>query len=250
MAPTFKHGKGTRILVNQYNLSTMLDDFSMNSEVNTAECTPYGNNDRKYVPGVRSGSISFGGMFDGGTDHTQAVLESALGSSTDLVTSVGFDDSTGGRCRLFKAVETSFEVTSPVDDVVSVQGAMDANERVGYGRWLRPWGTAATTTGSGSSVDSSPETGSTAGSTRGGAAHLHITSASTLTSVTIKVQHSSNGSAWADLISFTASTAARVQRSTVAGSVKRYTRETRSAFTGGAGKSITHAVAFARYRNA
>jgi len=240
MAPAFKHGKGTRVLIGAVDFGSMLNDSGVSLSVPPAKATPYGAGDEEYIAGIRSGTATFSGMFDGSTTDTQAVIVAALGSTGALVHTVGpGSDTVGAPARMFRGLPSGIDVSSPADGVVAVQVGAQVTGRVLSGRFLKALA-ATTSTGASAAVDGG------AASTGGGTAHLHITAASTLTSVTVKVQHSSSSTAWADLVSFTASTATGVQRSTVAGAVKRYTREIRTAMTGGASKSVIHSVAFAR----
>ena len=145
---------------------------------------------------------------------------------------------------MMRADDTKYDISVPHDDIVGV--AIDAQACDGYygGRILRPLG-AITTTGSGSGV-ATPGTTVAGGTTGGGIGHFHLTTQSTLTSLTNKIQHSTSGSTWADLITFTAATHETFQRSTVSGTIKERLRSTVSTFTGGAWKSATLAVAFSR----
>ena len=218
-----------------------------------AEVTTFGDNDRNYMPGLRDGTLSFDGLFSASTTPTDDIvlyLDGALGGSTKQVFTVDVDRSTGGRAWLMRADDTTYDISAPLSDVVSV--SVDAQASDGYrgGRVLRPLA-AATSTGSNSAVATAGTTA--AGGTTGGAvAHLHVTAfGSTKNGATIKVQHSTSaGSTWADLITFsTLAGDPTFQRSTVAGTVKEQVRATISAMSSGAGstaKSITHSVAFAR----
>ena len=109
---------------------------------------------------------------------------------------------------------------------------------------------ARTATGSGSAVLTAGTT-TVGGTTGGGIGHLHVTAfGTTKHGGTYKVQHSTSGSSWADLITFSTFTGdPTFQRSTVAGTIKEQLRATLSAFSSGAGstaKTITAAVAFTR----
>jgi hypothetical protein len=86
----------------------------------------------------------------------------------------------------------------------------------------------------------------TAGTSFGAQAYLQVT-AFTGTDVTVKVQHSTDGSTWTDLVAFTPTTAAHIgQRATVSNStsVNRYVRA--ATVTTGGFTSVTFAVAFMR----
>jgi len=88
-----------------------------------------------------------------------------------------------------------------------------------------------------------------AASTNGGVAHLHVTTNTRNGAITVKVQHSSNNSTWADLFTFTATTSATTtsERIEVAAgtAVNRYLRANVSGFAGSSG-TATITVGFAR----
>lgn len=98
---------------------------------------------------------------------------------------------------------------------------------------------ARTASGNGASKDDG------AASSKGAVAVLHCTAASgTSPTLTVKVQHSADGSTWADLIVFTTLSAAGAERKVVGGTVNRYVRATWT--IGGTSPSFTFAVTFAR----
>lgn len=250
MAVTPIHGKNLRPLVDEKDLSGFLRELTVSSEVETAEITTFGDHDKEFIPGLRDATLSFDGLFSASTTSVDDItnwLDDALGGSTRHVVSVDVDRSTGGRAWLLRTDNTKYDISAPLDDVVSVAVDMQASSGFRGGRMLRPLRTS-TSTGSQSAV-LTPGTTSAGGTAGGGVGHLHVTAvASTFNTCTFKIQHSTSGSTWADLIAFTATTAATFQRSTVAGTIKERLRSTISSYTAVAGAdSITAAVAFARH---
>jgi hypothetical protein len=240
--PTFRHGKNTTVLSDDFDLTTYLNSASVSASIETPETTTFGSSDRSYIVGHNEGTVSFEGLFDGTTDSADSIFHAALGNTTDKVISVSTDStSVGGRAILVKSAATSYEISSPLTDVVSVSGEAVANEGLDYGVWLG-CKSAITTTSTGASVDNA------ASSTNGGVAHLHVTANTRSATTVAKVQHSSDNSTWADLVTFTtvAIGTKTHQRSVVATgtTVNRYLRAlvTPAAGTG----SITFSVAFSR----
>lgn len=238
--PTFRHGKGTVVLSKEFDISPYLNSVSVTNGVEIPETTTFGSNDRSYIAGHLEGTISFEGYFDGSEDAIDEILEAALGNATYSPVSVSNDGAgVGRRAILLEAVSTSYELSSPLTDVVAISGGANANQGLDYGVWLGAL-SAITGTSTGTSVDNS------ASSTNGGVAHLHIT-ANTRSSTTVaKVQHSTDNSVWADLVTFTTvgTGAVTSQRATVTGTVNRYLRAlvTPASGTG----SITFSIAFSR----
>ncbi len=245
MAPSFVHGKGARIYAGNKPIYTILQSIDVDHTCDTPETTVFGNGDRTYQSGgVREADMSFDGFYDGGSSEAQKLIEDALGSTAPTTITYGMGGAaTGARARLVTTLPVGFGVQSMATDVVKVTASVKPTSRMDYGVFLLNE-TAVTTTGSSTAV--SRDNGSTAASSNGGVGHFHLIAQSTLTSLVVKVQHSSAAVSWADLITFTAATGITVQRSTVAGTVKRYVRATRSTFTGGAGKSVQAVVAFGR----
>ena len=255
MAPTNRAGKGQKLLFGNANMSDILTSVTVTASVNAHDTTVFGNSDKTYIAGIRDGNVSYSGLFDGSalstastatTGALDARFQSALAASTQPVVTYGPEgDTLGYRARMWRQETIEYVAGSPADDVVKVSASGNMSTRQDFGVWLHALAARTSTSSTFTQVDS----GYAAGTTGGGVAHLHVTSDTTLTSVIVKVQHSSSTS-WADLITFTAfdesSQAAAAQRSTVSGTVKRRTRVIVSTFTGGAAKSATFGVAFAR----
>ncbi len=238
--PTFRHGKNTTVLSDDFDLTTYLNSASVAASVEVPETTTFGSSDRSFIVGHNEGTVSFEGLFDGTTDSADSIFSAALGNTTDKVISVSTDStSVGGRAILVSSASTSYEISSPLTDVVSVSGEAVANGGLDYGVWLG-CKSAVTSTSTGTSVDNS------ASSANGGVAHLHIT-ANTRTATTVaKIQHSSDNSTFADLTTFTTIAIGDTthERKLVTGTVNRYIR---AVVTPAAGSgSITFSVAFSR----
>jgi hypothetical protein len=240
--PTFRHGKNTTVLSDDFDLTTYLNSATVSASIETPETTTFGSSDRSYIVGHNEGIVSFEGLFDGTTDSADSIFSAALGNDTDKVISVSTDStSVGGRAILVKSASTSYEISSPLTDVVSVSGEAVANEGLDYGVWLG-CKSAITATSTGTSVDN------TGSSYNGGVGNLHITANTRDATTVAKVQHSSDNSTWADLTTFETIAIGTLtsERIIVAPSttVNRYLRAvvTPAAGTG----SITFSVAFSR----
>lgn len=255
MAPAFRHGRGTRVCVGPRDLSQYLKMSTISASCDAADVTCYGTGDKAFIPGLGGVTASFGGLFSfsSGVLSTQIdkFLQAALGGSTQLVVTIGPEgDSTGRYAMLMKGDATKLDVASPVTDAVTISADILGSDGYDGGVWLMGV-TPRATTSSGSAVQAAASTTTQPFSTGGGVGHFHLVAATTLTvGVQCKVQHSTTGSTWVDLITFTLTTASSgvgaFQRSTVAGNVKEKLRGTCNAFTGGAGKTATFGIAFAR----
>lgn len=254
MAPQFRHGKGTRVLINQFDFSASMQDVKFTSVAPSADVTCFQQNDMNYIPGIREGKISLDGRFAFSTGAASTspdrVFANYLGGSTQWVLSIGPEgQSTGGWAFMLKSDETAHDIDSPIEGVVSLAAQAQGSSFHTGGVFLRPLTTAHSTavggTNTGVVFAGSTATGF---STGGGVGQLHVTYTTKVTgtrTATFKIQHSTSGSTWADLIVFTNATKATFQRSTVAGNVKERLRSTISAFAGSSG-GLTAAVTFAR----
>lgn len=242
--PTYRHGKNTSVFFDKYDLSTFFSEASTSRTVETNETTTFGASAKTYLAGLRDGTVSLSGLFDGSVAAVDELLAASLGSSTDNVATFLFEGVTTGQiCHLMTTQSTSYEVTSPVSDVVSVSAELQANGGLESGRVLAANSTIATaTTTNGTSVDNA------AASTNGGVAHVHVTANTRNGTTTIKVQHSVDNSTWVDLVTFAtvAISTTTSERVTVATgvSVNRYLRS--QIVTAGATGSITSTASFSR----
>ena len=250
MAVAPKHGKDLTPLIDEKDLSGFLTSVSVTASDDPADITTFGSNGYKqYVSGLKDVEFSMEGLFAASTtaaDDIVNYLDGAVAGSTKQVVTIDVDGTTGGRCWMLNGDLTTYDISSPVDGIVGMSAAIQGSNGYAGGRMLRPL-KASTSTGSQSAV-ATPGTTSAGGTTGGGVAHLHVTSvASTFASATFRIQHSTSGSTWATLHTFTAATGVTFQRSTIAGTIKEQVRNTISSYTATTGAdTITAAVALSR----
>lgn len=86
--PTFRHGKNTRLLVDQYDLSTNFRQVQMNMQQDAPETTAFLAVVKSYVVGLPDGRLSLSGMYaaDAGSG-ADAILSPMLNTSTPAVVS-------------------------------------------------------------------------------------------------------------------------------------------------------------------
>jgi hypothetical protein len=236
--PTFRHGKNTVVLSDEYSLSDYLNSVSHSNAVETPETTVFGLADRTYIVGHTDGSISFEGLFEGDTDAIDELLDAALGSDTERVITIGNEGGAlGRRAVLLASKSQAYEISSPLTDVVSITGSAVANGGLDYGVFLASQ--AITTTLTGNAVDNA------ASSSNGGVGHLHITANANDGATVAKIQSSADNVSWADLVTFTTVTASTTasERIAITGSVPRYLR---ALVTPAGSGSLTVNIAFSR----
>ena len=125
--PTFKHGKNAYLSLDGtagtlVDISNTLNEISMPREIETAETTAFGNDDKTYITGLGDATISLSGMFDATTDTLIAgdIANLKSGSVSSLTFEYGPAGSVSAQPKFTgEALITSYEVSSPVGDVVT-----------------------------------------------------------------------------------------------------------------------------------
>ena len=238
---SFVHGSEGRVYANGFDLSAFLKSVSSSHEIEAHESTTFGATAKTYMPGLEDATLSAEGLFSGAAGATDAVLFAALRGRSPVVWNwLPSGDVDGGFGYGLLALETSYEIETPVDDLVSVSAEAQSNvgrERV---QIIHPL-TARAATGEGTSRDNAALTSA------GGVGYLQVTTVTGGSpSITVKIQHSVDAAAWVDLITFNAVTASNnAQRIIVANTVNRHIRAIWTIT--GTSPSFTFFTAFGRY---
>lgn len=220
----FLPGYGIRVFANELAVSTTVAGVTASHSRQVSEVTTVVDLGARFVPGLKSGTMALRGPSDSAVaSGLNAEMNAALGVDNSLlVTAVPDGDAIGKPALFCLADMTDWAIDASVNDAVGFTMGAAADESVDMGWVLHPLG-AETVDGNGTSVDrgvvGTPSTG-------GLAAALHVTAYAGLTSALLKVQHSTDNSVWADLVSFTSVTAVTSQRVSVPNgtTVNRYLR--------------------------
>lgn len=231
--PTFTHGKNTKVLIGEHDLTSSFKEFTAATSIDMAETSAFGNTNKTYIQGLGDTNLSLSGMFSGGEDEVDDVLGSTLASDDTLPVTIapaGFG--VGKRAFGMGAQTASYEITGSIGDVVAVssQFASKVDSAGKSGRLLTP-GTSITATGNQTSVDLA------AASTNGGYALLHVTANTRSAGTTITIEDSADDSSFATIATFTvvATTDVVSEYLAITGTIRRYVRAvvTLAAGTGG-----------------
>lgn len=237
MAPVFRHGKGTVVLANHYNLTDICNDSGLEVSVDKAETTCYGASDKTYLAGQVDAVVNYSGVYDANTSlasfavgegfRKQEIIAAVLGASTGLANTYGAGGSVRGRkANLFRGSPEGLKFSAPMGDAVKWEAGQFMFSRMSHGEWLVDPSTALTGASSHTSVDGTVTTA------LGGVVHAHVIQYATTGTWTFKVQHSSNNSAFTDLTtSRSLNGATRWLRVETTGTVKRYVKTVVSAVT-------------------
>jgi len=236
----FVHGKKTAVFYNGSNLSPFFNEASVSRDVETAETTAFGNDDKNYITGLGDGTMSLSGMFDGQEDAIDDVLSGVIGSATPDVATVAPEGAVAGKRSMSGTVhQTSYEISSPVGDVVAANLEVQVTEGVDTG-FLLAGNLNVGASGQTTALDNG------ASSSEGATAFLHLTVNDHDDATVIKVQESSDNISFADIMTFTSVAASAIsgQQAAVSGTVERYVRAEH--IPGGSSGSVTYTLAFAR----
>lgn len=103
------------------DFSNAVDDLSFSRDMNPAEVTAFGNNDRAFIKGLMGATVSVSGHFN--STHA-VVLDGIFGDATSTTYSaeISLDGTTGAGGHLFtcETLMTSLEYTGNVDDKVGM----------------------------------------------------------------------------------------------------------------------------------
>lgn len=232
------HGKDTRVLVNAAHLSGSISGWRFaHSRSLQADVSVLTSDGEQFLPGQLAGGVAISGVFDSAAGDIVATLQTAATTDAGLLTTM-FPETpaVGSFAFIGEGNVSSRDYPSAVKDAVRITLEGTPNDGVDIGRTLHVLG-AETADGNGTGVDNA------ASSANGGVASLHVTAYTGFTSVSFKVQHSTDNAAWSDLITFTSVTGTTWERKTVTGTVNRYVR----AFWDVTGSgSVTFAMVLAR----
>jgi hypothetical protein len=240
----YRHGRSTDVILGKYDISRYLNEASASMSLETAETSTFGTSAKTYIMGMNDATVSLSGLFDGDVNAVNAVFEDIINNDLTPAFTISYDGGLGigNSCSLGVAKQTSYEISAPVSDVVSVSGEFQVTGGIRQGRIILGESVQTSSTLS-ASVDNA--TSSSIGLT----ANLHVTANTRNTASTIKIQHSADNSTWVDLITFAVvgSSTITSENLSVSGTVNRYLRAN-TTLTAGTG-SITLTISAARRNN-
>lgn len=250
-ALTKLHGKASRVLMDQYSLSSYLTTGKIGRKVDFPKNPTFGDVAQRYgIVGLMSSTFSFQGFADYTAAGFDAIMRAALATDPSAgtaipIVSVGLNGfALGNMVEMLQAVPTKYDIDTGEEKPVEAMVDFASDDQVDLGVSLHDL-VAETTAGV---VNYTGVDETSISTSNGWVAHLHATAYSGWTSATIKIQDSADNGAWADLAgaAFTALTAVGKQRIVGASNavVRRYVRAVVT-FVGASG-SLTFQVSFAR----
>jgi hypothetical protein len=234
-------GKNALILVGGYALSTYASAYEVSSEAGPVEVTGFGDGSKNFIPGLPSAQMSVDMMWDSAAGAVHTALASA--SSTGIATIVPEGYVLGNNSLSMPYLKTTYSPKSSPEARIDVGSIVfvSSGDNVGIENgWMLAHATITNTaTGTGVLDPADAAVTGICG------ASLHIWLAAAADTYVVKVQHSTNNSTWADLITFTANGSALTsERQTVAsGTINKY-RRVIATRTGAAANPFGYSVHF------
>jgi len=237
---TFVLGNISRVLVNERQVSSTLAGYTASHQRAASESTVLTDGAARFVPGLMSGSLLLRGPQDSVGQDLATEIKDAMGVDNAFLATVCPNGLAIGQFAMTILGDLNeHSVDATVSDISSFSMTAQADESVDMGFIVHAL-QAETVDGNGATVDRG--VGST--TTGGGVAVLHLTAYAGLTNIIVKIQHSTDNSAWSDLVTFTTATAVGAERKFLAAgtTINRYVRAVTDVTGTG---SATFLVAFA-----
>lgn len=234
------------LLIDGYSLLGTVTQFSDGKEALTEETHTLGDAWVENEPvGLKKAELSQSGFYDDASLASNAALVTGYGVSR--VACYGVAGNVKGRkmTGFQGAMQTTFKRVMTRGELHKCDASYLGNGQVDEGVLLHEHAAETSATGNteASSVDNA------ASSAAGAIGYLQVSALALggYTNVVVKVRHSADNVTFADLITFTAVTAApAAERATVAGTINRYTAASWAFGGAGSGQSVTFAVGLAR----
>lgn len=234
---TRTHSKSSRVLINASHLSGSITGYRAEHRRAYADVSSLLSDGDQFMPGQLGGLVAVDGLFDSGAGNISEVIDTAAATDAGLLVTIMPDGlAVGSLAFIADGNVSGRNLTAAVKDAVRLAVEGTPNDGVDWATVLHGL-TAETADGDETSIDN------TASSAGGGVAALHVTDYTGLTSISIRVQHSTDDSVWTDLVTFTSVTAETWEKQTVTGTVNQYVRAWWDVTGTG---TCTFAVAFAR----
>ena len=215
------HSKATALNIGTFDPSRYFTEFTVSRMLEVHDSTGFDTNDREFTPGLNDSTVSASAFFQGSATAVESDFEEGLsGDDSDrlyLIAWAGW--AIGSRAWIGNALRTGFEVSSPVADLVSASLSMQGQPDTRAGRIQHSPRTAITASVNGPSLDGTV-------ATDGGVIQVHVTANTLDDTLTLILQHSTDGSVWVDYHEFDPIPADGVEamRFASTNTLNRYTR--------------------------
>ena len=237
-------GADALLLVDGYNLTGYTIDLTHGEEATTEECHTLGDSWAEYAStSLNRFSAEQNGFYDDDAFASNEALVGVSGAQRQLALLI--EGNTHGKKYIgcVGVVQGKFTRQASRGGLTKANASFSGSGAVEEGLIHTPLGALSGASGDGTAVNNG---GSSA---NGGVGHLHVAALALggYDDLVLKVRHSADNSTYADLITFTAVTAApTAARVTVAGTVNQYTRSNWAYSGSGSSQSATVFIGFKR----
>lgn len=214
---------GSVVLMDGYNFSSYFQSVEFKGDVDIKDSSNLGTTGaREYQPGLAERMVSGEGFFASGavTTSLDAKFETAFSSTANKLITIGQEGAStqGLAAIMMNTKQAKFDISTKVGELIMAK--LDAKATLdgsiaafALGKWI--YQATLTGTANGATYDN-------AASSTGYLATAHITDCDD--GYTVKLQHSTNGSTWADLVDFGKLSNAAGQAFNTSTTVNRYLR--------------------------
>ena len=211
---TKKIASDVRVYFGSYDLGTATTSISIALEAKALDPTALTDTAERALAGMRGDAVTWAGLFDDATSADAA--GSALIATGTAVLSVLVGTGTGNRAYVGTVYLLAAKPASNIGDLVKEELMLkpDSNWGIGKVTQAKRWGT---TTWTSSTIDDG------AVSTAGGDMYLHMFTYSSGSTLTINLDHSTDGTSWTVATSATLTTIGS-RKLSFAGTLNRYIR--------------------------
>jgi len=211
-------GRNVNFGIDQFDLTGQGNELKAKRDSAVIDATGFGSRFENTLSGVQKASIEAKGHYAPG-QTLDGVINQRFGQDSDVLAwyaPMGYSlltpQGTPSPLVMQPSVITKYDLDAKLKGGVEIDMTMMARGYVDDGYVYQTPNVFTTVTGNTpTAIDNTLLGGATAA---GGNAQLHVigTPTGTTPAVTAKIQHSTDGSTWADLITFTAATTATSQR--------------------------------------
>lgn len=194
------HGKATAVAMAGMDISAWLNSIQTTDTTDVAETSGFQQNDKTYIGGMNDATLAFAGRFQGQAATIEALVRANITNRGDIPITVGWGVGyAAGQPVLFgRGPTTSLKITAPISDVVAIASDLQfSGDGIYDGK--RVCGSAAFgATANGITFDNADVTpiGNLG-------ACLHLTQNTRNGTAIVALQHSTDGTVWVDLVTFT-----------------------------------------------
>jgi hypothetical protein len=246
----FAFGTAARVWLDGKQAACAINEINMEVELDEAETTTLCSTIKDYIPGLSEVTVEMEGYYDTNTASPATTLEAwmdgRIGTTFPMTYAPEGGGDIGDPVYIMNGFLQEYSIENTVDEAAAMEMTFRATSGLSRAKVLHTSGTARTATGNGG--DTPPGTGNVDNTTStafGGVGVLQVDTVSgTTPALVAKIQHSSDGTTWVDLITFSSQNAVNGEYATVSGTVNRYLRALWT--ISGTTPSFNFNIAFAR----